>query len=215
MKRFLAALSLLLPFGAQSQDCGSFHLFNFQDTLVSDWIWPDPKPGFAFDMTYDSLTGPNTGYISFFFVDQNEDTITNPEYYRWSFFFPWTVEDTLGYVMVLDSGLNTFPSNFDGFLVTENPSCKIPYSNKGLFVSSINPASSFLLYPNPSAGNFIVDLGHKAGLIQVISMRGRIIHEEFVNGKSQVTLPPSFISGIYYVRLQNEDHSSIQRLVIE
>ena len=217
MKIVLSFLISLICLSAKAQDCGSFHFFNFNDTMVTNWTWPDPKAGFAFDMAYDSLTAANTGYISFYFVDQNNDTITNPDYYKWSFFFPWTVDDTLRYVMVLDSGLNSFPSNFDGYLVTENPPCRIPYSNKGVFIAKFDPLSSIRLYPNPTDGKIILELNENSqGQVIIYDILGTEVYSEIVGQKSivHIDLPESLKNGVYLVKFIGEDEAISSRLVL-
>ncbi|MFN3196781.1 MAG: T9SS type A sorting domain-containing protein [Chlorobiota bacterium] len=150
MKLFVFSL-LILVYGVNlfSQDCGTFHLFNFKDTIVDDWVWNEPRNGFYFDMTYDELTADNTGYISFALVDINGDTITNTDYYRWSRFFPFRVGDTTRYAMVLNDSLSKFPKNFVGFLVTHNPVCKIPVSTITTKVLEISNEYELDIFPNP------------------------------------------------------------------
>ncbi len=205
MKWFI--LVLLLSVNNQnlfSQDCGTFHLFNFQNTIVYDWIWDEPKNGFYFDMIYDDLTAENTGYISFALVDQNGDTVTNTEYYRWSYFFPFKAGDTTRYTMVLDDNLSKLPNNFIGFLVTNNPECSIPVNTATTKIVESLDESQLEIFPNPSDEYLNITSNKSIMRIEIFDING--IKRLSVDYPKSVDIR-NLTSGVYILNLTFFDKS--------
>ena len=217
MKQILTCiLSVFTLLNLNGQDCGNFEFFNFKDTIVDDGLFfNQAKPGFYFEMTYDTLKKANTGYTSFFFEDENGDTITNPKYYRHGMFFPWNAGDTLGYNMVLDSGLSSFPKNFNGYLVTENPQCRIAYSNIGVKTPKIVKNNSVYIYPNPAKTEVFIS-NNAASLsesfeVKIFSIEGKLVFSELVNSNSSINLN-GIKKGVYY--LQTPFKNEFKKLII-
>lgn len=200
-------LSLLLAFSGLNlygQDCGTFHLFNFQDSIIDDWIWDEPRKGFYFDMTYDEITAPNTGYISFALVDTKGDTITNTDYYKSSYFFPFKPGDTTRYAMVLRDGITEFPANFKGYLVTYNPECTIPVNIVTTNLVENIGNNKLELFPNPSNEYLNIRTNKVIKKIEILDVNGIVL----LSLKDQTNLVlRSLSSGIYLVRLTYQDNS--------
>jgi len=217
MKSTLTFLvALLLTINSFGQDCGDFYFFNFKDTIVNDWApFNQPKPGFYFESTYDTLRTVNTGYTSFFLEDENGDTITHPNYYIDSRFFPWNEGDTLGYSMVLDSGLTSLPANFNGFLVTANPKCKIAFSNVGVSVPQIENDKTISIYPNPNAGTFWISnpilSAEQHFEIKLFSLEGKLVYSEIVLEKTFIDIS-GIKKGVYF--LQTPFQNKMERIII-
>ncbi len=203
MKSFiLFFLFIFLGLSVFSQECGTFHLFNFQDTVVDDWIWDEPKAGFSFDMSYDDLTATNTGYISFVMVDINGDTLTNPEYYRWSYFFPLKVGDTTRYKMVFRDNISTLPPNFQGYLHTTNPECSIPVSFVITDVDEIDIETDLEVFPNPTDDYIELKSSKQIVRVNVIDVNGielqSIIYKENLDVRN-------LSSGVYLLSVYYSD----------
>ena len=77
-----------------------------------------------------------------------------------------------------------------------------------------------MVYPNPTKGNVFVDLNQFEGInmnIQLINNLGQVVENRFVsNSKSIVALDVSNNSkGIYYLKLQSDNHSKTYKMIIE
>lgn len=213
MKLFLLTL-LFSMYGLNlySQDCGTFHLFNFKDTLIDDWVWDEPRKGFYFDMSYDELTGDNTGYISFALVDLQGDTLTDTEYYRWSYFFPFEAGDTNRYKMVYKEGVTSLPINFEGYLVTHNPECSIPISFvTSEVIESLND-EELELFPNPSDEYLSIRSNKVIQRIEILDVNG--IKQLSVVNYNSIDIR-NLMSGIYIIKLTYHDNSQRFRKFIK
>ena len=87
-----------------------------------------------------------------------------------------------------------------------------------------NDDAAVVLYPNPSEGQFTVQLsgGHAAEMrIEVMDALGRVIYtdlsqtEEGIPSTRQISLPSSVASGMYMVRIQDGEQTYSQRLVVQ
>lgn len=191
------------------QDCGEFNLFNFTNiVLTEEWNWDEPKNGFYFDMSYDTLTAPNTGYISFYLVNDNNDTITVKDYHEWSRSFPLTANDTLRYTMVLDSTYTSLPQDFSGFLITSNPQCQIPISLITSLSKDEISNEKINVFPNPTSG--ILFLEQKFEDISVYDIQGTVVKSKHNGNSIDLT---SLSSGIYFLRAINNDTHHLSKIV--
>ena len=203
-------LSSSIQYGI-SQDCGQFHLFNFQDTLITGW-WDEPKNGFTFEMTYDTIWAPNTGYINFIMIDDSGDTITDPEYYAWSYFWPWNLGDTLKYTMALDNGLTSFPQDFTGHLATENPTCQIPFSMIPTSTATIIEDDELFLFPNPVRDILRVHPPSKVKTFSILDLEGRVL----AVSNSQNGLNTNHLSnGVYVVKIISNDGKMFHKKMVK
>lgn len=187
-----------------AQDCGSFHLFNFQDTIVDDWIWDEPRNGFYFDMTYDNLTADNTGYISFVIVDINRDTLTNSEYFKYSYFFPLKVGDTTRYKMVFRDNISTLPDNFQGYLRTSNPECSIPFSYIKTNIDDIEVKTELEAFPNPTDDYLNLKSNKHINRVSIFDVNG--IELQSINYKNNLDVR-NLSSGVYLLSVYYSDGS--------
>jgi hypothetical protein len=72
------------------------------------------------------------------------------------------------------------------------------------------------VYPNPNNGTFAVESVEGAS-VSVYDMNGRLIAEEGqipVSGKLAITLP-NVNTGVYFVRVQNANFSTMKKVIIE
>ena len=73
------------------------------------------------------------------------------------------------------------------------------------------------IYPSPTAGLFYVDLGKKAvsSAITITDAFGRIIREKASVSSSKETIDISgFANGIYFVKVENNNGTTIQRIIL-
>lgn len=205
MKLFIFTLFFSVSFlNLNSQDCGTFHLFNFRDTIVDGWISDEPKNGFYFDMTYEELTADNTGYISFALVEINGDTITNTEYGKWSYYFPFKAGDTTRYTMVLNDNFTKIPNKFIGFLVTHNPECSIPVNFTTTKIVESLDDDYLELFPNPSDKYLRLKSNKSIIKIEIFDLNGT--QQLAIDNQNGIDIRSLFY-GVYMLRLTYSDNT--------
>ena len=72
------------------------------------------------------------------------------------------------------------------------------------------------VYPNPNNGTFAVE-SVEGAYVSVYDMNGRLIAEEGqipASGKLAITLP-NVNTGVYFVRVQNANFSTMKKVIIE
>lgn len=207
IKLILTTLIIIGSLEVKAQNCGVFYLFNFQDTVVDDPIWPGAKNGFSFDFTYDTLTAPNTGYINFNFVTDLGDTITTNDLLPWGRFFPFSSIDTLKYVMILDSSLSSFPQDFKGHLSTKNPECQIPVD---LTLTSINEnqLDQVIIFPNPSKDILHIQSQMKFQSISIFDNLGKKYSADIFGKTVDIS---NLIPGSYYIEMKSMNYKIIKK----
>jgi hypothetical protein len=93
---------------------------------------------------------------------------------------------------------------------TAKPTTKTPLEEKSL-----------LVFPNPSTGIVHISISGAAGRkmeLRVLNVIGRVIYRESLtelNDRFITTLDLSkFASGLYYVKLESEESSTMRKLII-
>ena len=72
----------------------------------------------------------------------------------------------------------------------------------------------FLLYPNPTNGNFIAE--SSGGRLLLLSIDGRVLREyELKRGKQRLQLPPGLAAGVYLVKYRGEEGERVVRLTYQ
>ncbi len=193
---------------AVSQECGTFELFNFTNIIVSeDWQLDEPRNGFYFDLKYDTLTAMNTGYISFYLVNESNDTITQKDYYEWSRSFPTTSEETVRYTMILDTSYTELPLDFSGYLLTANPQCQIPISLSKNESEEILP-KELTVFPNPTQGQLFIEQNFNE--LSLYDLHGKLVLKKL--NASSIDLS-RLSSGIYFLRAINKGTYHFSKIV--
>ncbi len=67
------------------------------------------------------------------------------------------------------------------------------------------------VYPNPSNGIFTVTTEEK-GTLEIFDIKGKVINTQNINGSTQVELD---IAGLYFIRISNENGSTVSRVVVK
>ena len=130
--------------------------------------------------------------------------------------------------IISGANLSVFTPTKDGnyyVIVTKND-CDSKSSNIIHFIYSgineVNSDSSFNLYPNPSNGNFNIEIngsGNESYILTILNIVGKEVFKENIksnNNKSIHNINLSTISnGMYYIRLLNEDKELRKALFIQ
>jgi hypothetical protein len=86
------------------------------------------------------------------------------------------------------------------------------------FISENRKFQQLSIYPNPSSGQFRVDLNeYTSGQLQIYNSLGSIVYGTRVEGSNQIiiNLPPNIKSGIYIVKLTTETSILTQKLLLQ
>lgn len=177
------------------------------DTLGQAWIFTGPLPSVVDSlMVYNqyglidsySITFNHIAYGSFFlnnilYLGTDQDSI-----------FPVIINGTTAQ---LGNPIPFHASNF-----TDMASCQ----NTGSVTSVTEfPSSTIKLFPNPTDGNFAIDLGenHQEVTITVSDMCGKIIHSTKYTNSKLLNLKLDEPAGIYLLTIESEDNKEVIRLV--
>ena len=136
-------------------------------------------------------------------------------------------DDSYSAVYRIFATLNNLNSN-DAYLVREYATTEngfTTYSNvrefetKGSALHSADNALNLTVYPNPAKDVTVLSAQglNEAAYIYVLDLQGRVLYKQMLNkGQKSVILNTSnFTSGVYYVRLQTQKASSVQKLVVK
>ncbi|GGD14552.1 S8 family serine peptidase [Flavobacterium orientale] len=151
-------------------------------------------------------------------------------------YYPWTLNPALPYDGPLQNADN-FRDNFEKIQV-DNPSGSytitvthkgtlvggsqdftliVTGSNVSLSANSIDEASNFAIYPNPSNGVFNVDYAFSSDskLIEVFDVQGRIVKQFIPLDAISVIDLSSHSSGLYFVKCTDGQNSITKKVVIQ
>ncbi|MEA3445618.1 MAG: T9SS type A sorting domain-containing protein [Bacteroidota bacterium] len=209
---FLLLLILFGKFGnSQVLECDRYTIFDLQDTVDGF------GPGVYFKMTTDTNTY-NTGYTDLYFVDQLSDTLN--VYNWWSSWLPSTTNipnDTIEYVLNYKTGISIFPTNFNGYLVSKNPDCNIPFNYTTMTVDQLSyDNEAYVIYPNPvQTGILIAKNSSDKHLthVELYNVMGQLILTQRVNlQKIDLT---RFEGGTYLLKLYSSDRQVLIKKIIK
>ena len=119
-------------------------------------------------------------------------------------------------IAVIDCGTNTAvagatsatfipTANGDYAVVVTNGSCDdtsacITYNSVGL---NENSSQSISVYPNPTQGNFVINLGNgfESGILQITNSIGQVVYAQEIDGAQTLDLNLEQANGIYVVTI--------------
>ena len=80
-----------------------------------------------------------------------------------------------------------------------------------------NFGSDFAVYPNPTNGNFTIDLGTSLDNveIQILDVTGKVVQSSDFQNSEMIHLEFNEPAGVYLVRIESENHRAMVRLVKE
>ncbi len=81
------------------------------------------------------------------------------------------------------------------------------------------PKNTFLVYPNPTNGKFIISSAANMMVemkVSIINPEGKIIYTRKCTGESAYTFNlTGNYAGIYFIKIETDELSHIQKLIIE
>jgi len=85
----------------------------------------------------------------------------------------------------------------------------------GVVENSFN--NEILLYPNPTNGNFSIDIGETFNTVKITitDMSGKLIQSKNYNESQLINLELEFPAGVYLVKIESRDKKSVIRLIKE
>ncbi|MBI2259199.1 MAG: T9SS type A sorting domain-containing protein [Flavobacteriia bacterium] len=96
----------------------------------------------------------------------------------------------------------------DALVNNQSANCGIVLNNEELVLNN----STFIVYPNPSDGNFIIFSSLINDKIEIKNIEGKLIHTVETLGKSKLQISlAQFVSGIYFV----SDGLSTQKIILK
>lgn len=117
----------------------------------------------------------------------------------------------------------TPPTNGKFFLkatMTESPFCEA-YSDTINFVNTVgidelSDNTAFAIYPNPAKESINIACNkNQHGTIEIFDVAGKIVYSGVVTNNNMVITVAQLQSGVYTIRLANDNYTSQQRLIIE
>jgi hypothetical protein len=98
-------------------------------------------------------------------------------------------------------------------LFTQNTLC----TNSNSVSDELISESEFQVFPNPTKGVIYIKNNSKRSYcrIQILNLFGEIIFETKYSGITEFSLATNLSSGLYFVRLQNEEYNSVKQLIFE
>ena len=97
---------------------------------------------------------------------------------------------------------------------TDTSSCHIV---NGIGIIENNFNNKLLLYPNPTNGEFFIDLGEKYNTITITitNISGKVIHSNRYNKSQLLNLKIEEPSGVYFLKIESSNKKAIIKLVKE
>lgn len=181
---------------AQVLECDRYYIFDLRDSMINS------DPVVYFKMYTDTNTTNLGSYTSLSFVDQNSDTLNPRPNYAFTTPVANTLSDTVEYILYLNEGLTSFPTDFDGILLMEVPFCEIAYRHPSAttFIGDLEKPS-IQIFPNPSSDRVTISniSGVEITSIDLYNSTGKLILSETLNF-DQLNMS-HLESGIYYIKV--------------
>jgi len=87
----------------------------------------------------------------------------------------------------------------------------------GIGIGEHNFGTDFQLYPNPTTGNFSIDLGAQYSMIHVrlTDLQGKVVQTGLYENGQLLNLHVANPAGVYLLRVETGDKKAVVRLVKE
>lgn len=169
----------------------SWNKIFFKDTCRIGTILTDVHPGGWFDTKGTFRT----------FLEKEDNTIINFPYYS----YVNSQSQTIGvmWIAFVDSSVFDIPFNPAFF-----------ESNLTSMDDMNSPSTQLNIYPNPNNGKFTIELDHQKAEVKIFNSLGKIVHQEFIEGKATINLPPTLNSGVYLIHYISNKSVSSQKLIL-
>ena len=204
---FCAVFSLLC-LAQENYDCTDYQILSIKDTVHFS------EPSVALVLTTNN-NPIGTGYTDLFFVDEGEDTINITGF--WGSWLPSVSNipsDTISYILPYSGNRVSFPSDFNGHLVTRNPECTIPFSvDLETGIEALPAITAVRIYPNPAKEMLYIDSEVCFNRLMLISITGK---ELLQTNQTDAIDVSRLRSGVYFIHgTTAEGASFIQKVLIE
>ena len=86
----------------------------------------------------------------------------------------------------------------------------------GIYINEIEFKKNISIYPNPTCGDFTIDLGNIISSVDITisDVAGQIIYEVNQNKNQKLIIPNNiFNSGIYFVKIENNKYQKVMKLI--
>lgn len=108
-------------------------------------------------------------------------------------------------------------------VITDNNGCGVteivPVSGVVGIHEIITSDNTILVYPNPSNGNFVVDLKNSTSKVQSITVYnalGKLMQNIAIANQNQsIAISANYAAGVYYVKVLTEKGAAIHKLIIQ
>ncbi len=121
--------------------------------------------------------------------------------------------------LLAGANLYYYPATLNGnysVLSTDSNGCESTFEIQNVILSSNSIGySDFALFPNPTANDFIIDLGTVAsGKMNLLNNIGEVIHSQnLISGENNISTS-EIAAGIYFIKISFEEKTSIQKIII-
>jgi len=114
----------------------------------------------------------------------------------------------------------TATTNGDYAVIISNNGCtntSACYTISGVGIMESDFENELLLYPNPTNGNFSIDLGenYKTTTVIITDLRGKIVQSKTYGNSQFLNLKLQEPAGVYLLKIQSDDKKAVIRLVKE
>ena len=84
-------------------------------------------------------------------------------------------------------------------------------------INEIN-TKTFSIYPNPSDGDFNIDLNASSNVkstIEIYDVLGTLLFNEHFKGRSIKVNSENYKSGMYFIKVSGEMNSQVQKIIVK
>ena len=195
--------------------CDTYTVPSGDETYLTSGIYMDTIPNTA---SYDSIITINLTIQTInIAVTQTGNILTADETgatYQWL--------DCLAMTQISGATNESYTAtaNGDYAVIVSNNGCSdtsVCYTVAGVGIIENDFGNGFLLYPNPTGGNFSIDLGetYNTVTITIMDLNGKLIQQKTHSESQLLNLKIGEPAGVYLLKIESGDKKAVIRLVKE